>query len=103
MGNSDKQDVLRTITDWNDHFAHNRTEEYFKYLSDDVTLFIGSSPYRIEGLKEDENTRHVRAVLLAGEGADRDAALDSGASARVRASDLSGLRDTLEALMGVRH
>jgi excisionase family DNA binding protein len=57
----------------------------------------------IEGLKEDENTRHVRAVLLAGEGADRDAALDSGASARVRASDLSGLRDTLEALMGVRH
>ena len=41
---------------------------------------------------------------LAGRGeADRQAALDAGASAHVSASDLTGLRDTLEALMGVRH
>ena len=57
----------------------------------------------IEALRGDENTRHVRAILLKGDDRDRDAALAAGASAHVRASDLAGLRDTLEALMGVRH
>lgn len=57
----------------------------------------------IEALKGAEHTRHVRAVLLAGNDGDRTIALEAGASAQVRASDLSGLRDTLEALMGVRH
>lgn len=57
----------------------------------------------IEALRGDENTRHVRAILLEGDDRDRDAALAAGASAHVRASDLAGLRDTLEALMGVRH
>jgi excisionase family DNA binding protein len=57
----------------------------------------------IEALKEDENTQHVRAILLAEDDVDRTAALEAGASAHVRASDLAGLRDTLEALMGVRH
>ena len=57
----------------------------------------------IEALKEEENTRHVRAVLLEGNDHDRNAALAAGASAHVRAKDLTGLRDTLEALMGVRH
>ena len=57
----------------------------------------------IEALKDDENTRHVRAILLEGDDGDRNAALAAGASAHVRASNLSGLRDTLEALMGLRH
>jgi len=57
----------------------------------------------IEALKDDENTRHVRAILLEGDDRDRNAALAAGASAHVKASDLAGLRDTLEALMGVRH
>jgi excisionase family DNA binding protein len=57
----------------------------------------------IEALKDEENTRHVRAVLLEGSDHDRNAALAAGASAHVRAKDLRGLRDTLEALMGVRH
>lgn len=57
----------------------------------------------IEALKEDENTQHVRAILLEGDDTDRTAALAAGASAYVNASDLAGLRDTLEALMGVRH
>ena len=57
----------------------------------------------IEALKHAENTRHVRAILLEGDDRERDAALAAGASAHVKASDLSGLRDTLEALMGVRH
>jgi len=57
----------------------------------------------IEALKRGSNTQHVRAVLLANDEAERQAALEAGASAHVRESDLTGLRDTLEALMGVRH
>lgn len=57
----------------------------------------------ISALKRGEHTSHVRAVLLAGDEADKQAALEAGASAQVRATDLGGLRDTLEALMGVRH
>lgn len=57
----------------------------------------------IDALKRGHNTAHVRAVLLAGGEADRQAALEAGASAQVSPSDLSGLTDTLEALMGIRH
>lgn len=62
-----------------------------------------SGPEIIEALKRGSHTKHVRAVLLADGEADRQAALDAGASAHVGESDLTGLRDTLEALMGVRH
>ena len=62
-----------------------------------------SSAEIIGALKRGSNTQHVRAVLLAGEEADKQAALEAGASAHVSATDLTGLRDTLEALMGVRH
>ncbi|MFW2387513.1 MAG: helix-turn-helix domain-containing protein [Polyangiales bacterium] len=57
----------------------------------------------IEALKRGNHTRHVRAVLFANDEAERQSALDAGASAHVSESDLIGLRDTLEALMGVRH
>lgn len=57
----------------------------------------------IAALKRDDATRHVRAVLVAGDEQDRQAALEAGASAYVRASDCNGLRDTLSALMGLRH
>lgn len=57
----------------------------------------------IAALKRGRNTRHVRAVLLANGEADRQAALEAGASAHVNPADLRGLRDTLQALMGVRH
>lgn len=57
----------------------------------------------IEALKRGSNTQHVRAVLFADGEEDRQAALEAGASAQVSESDLIGLRDTLEALMGVRH
>ena len=62
-----------------------------------------SSAEIIGALKRGSNTQHVRAVLLEGGEADRQAALAAGASAHVSATDLTGLRDTLEALMGVRH
>lgn len=57
----------------------------------------------IEALKRGGHTRHVRAVLYANGEDERKAALAAGASAQVSESDLIGLRDTLEALMGVGH
>lgn len=57
----------------------------------------------INALKRGDNTRHVRAVLLGGGDTDKKAALEAGASAHVQPNDLTGLRDTLEALMGIRH
>ncbi|MBT8465642.1 MAG: helix-turn-helix domain-containing protein [Deltaproteobacteria bacterium] len=62
-----------------------------------------SGPEVIEALKRGSHTEHVRAVLFADGERERQAALDAGASAHVGQSDLAGLRDTLEALMGVRH
>jgi ketosteroid isomerase-like protein len=53
MRSKEEKEVLDTITEWNTHFAKNETDKYFKFLSDDVTLFIGSSPYRIEGVHSD--------------------------------------------------
>lgn len=55
----------------------------------------------IVALKRSDSTQHVRAVLLAGAESDKQAALEAGASAHVSASDVLGLKDTLEALMGV--
>ncbi|MGD8607996.1 MAG: helix-turn-helix domain-containing protein [Myxococcales bacterium] len=57
----------------------------------------------IAALKRGQATQHIRAVVLAGDETDRQAALQAGASAHVSASDLGGLRDTLTALMGLRH
>jgi excisionase family DNA binding protein len=57
----------------------------------------------IAALKRGSHTRHVRAVLLDDGGDTKEAALQAGASAHVSGSDRVGLRDTLEALMGLRH
>jgi excisionase family DNA binding protein len=57
----------------------------------------------INALKRGDNTRHVRAVLLTSGETDKQAAIEAGASAHVQPNDLTGLRDTLEALMGIRH
>ena len=57
----------------------------------------------IGALKRVRHTQHVRAVLFSNDESERQAALEAGASAHVSESDLVGLRDTLEALMGVRH
>ncbi len=57
----------------------------------------------IGALRRGGNTSHVRAVMLADDESDKQAALRAGASAFVSESNLAGLRDTLAALMGVRH
>jgi excisionase family DNA binding protein len=55
----------------------------------------------IVALKRSDSTQHIRAVLFSSGDEDKQDALEAGASAHVSASDVRGLRDTLEALMGV--
>lgn len=57
----------------------------------------------VAALKQSENARHVRAVLVTNSRSEQRhglEALHGGASAQVPASNLKGLRDTLQALMG---
>jgi len=72
-------------------------------------VVVGAKVGRLSGaeiiaaLKRRPSTQHIRAVLLSSTDSDRQEALEAGASAHVRVSDVLGLRDTLEALMGIRH
>lgn len=55
----------------------------------------------IAGLKQNDATQHVRTVLLSDGEADRQAALDAGASAHVTPDGVPELRETLAALLGL--
>lgn len=46
-------EVSTVVKEWNRAFARNDPEPYFGYIHDDLTLFIASSPYRIDGKKDD--------------------------------------------------
>lgn len=54
MTNAEKE-VLATVKAWNDSFTSNDNETYFTYIHDDLTLFIPSSPYRIDGKQDDKD------------------------------------------------
>ncbi len=56
----------------------------------------------IAALKRRPRTQHIRAVLFSSGESGRQEALEAGASAQVNASDVKGLKDTLEALIGIR-
>ena len=49
----DEKEVLKTIKEWNNAFAANDPTTYFQFIHDDITLFIPSNPYRIEGKYDD--------------------------------------------------
>ena len=53
--NTDKeqQEVLQTVREWNNSFSANDPETYFRFIHDNVTLFLPASPYRIEGKQDD--------------------------------------------------
>ncbi len=53
MTNTEKE-VLEVVKAWNDCFTNNDNEKYFTYIHDDLTLFIPSSPYRIDGKQDDK-------------------------------------------------
>ncbi len=49
----DEKEVLKALKEWNDSFGANDPTTYFQFIHDDITLFIPSSPYRIEGKHDD--------------------------------------------------
>jgi ketosteroid isomerase-like protein len=46
-------EVMITVKNWNTAFEQNQPETYFEFIRDDLTLFIPSSPYRIDGKSDD--------------------------------------------------
>ena len=50
---NDQLDVLNTIKAWNNAFAANDPVSYFQFVHEDVTLFLPTCPYRIEGKQDD--------------------------------------------------
>jgi len=49
-----EKEVLEVVKTWNDSFTKNDSTTYFTYIHDDLTLFIPSSPYRIDGKSDDQ-------------------------------------------------
>lgn len=51
--NEQENQVLKTVKAWNEAFAKNDPDTYFNFLHSEITLFIASSPYRIDGKTDD--------------------------------------------------
>jgi ketosteroid isomerase-like protein len=51
--NEAEREVWSVIEAFNRAFAANDPEHYFTFIDDDIVVLIPSSPYRIEGLKDD--------------------------------------------------
>lgn len=49
----DQLEVLNTIKAWNNAFAANDPSTYFKFIHEDITLFLPSCPFRIDGKQDD--------------------------------------------------
>jgi ketosteroid isomerase-like protein len=49
-----ENEILEIIKRWNDRFTSNDIENYFTHIHNDLTLFIPSSPYRIDGKEDDK-------------------------------------------------
>ncbi len=52
--NQSEKDVLEAVQDWNNCFRNNNSVDYFTHIHDNLTLFIPSCPYRIDGMKQDK-------------------------------------------------
>jgi ketosteroid isomerase-like protein len=50
---SAEREVWNVIAAFNRAFAANDPNLYFQYIDDDIVVIIPSSPYRIEGVKDD--------------------------------------------------
>lgn len=50
---NEEVEVIEVVKEWNDSFSDNDPEKYFTFIHDDLTLFIASSPYRIDGKADD--------------------------------------------------
>lgn len=45
--------VFQVIKDFNRAFKNNDPEKYFSYIDDQITVITPSTPYRVEGIKDD--------------------------------------------------
>jgi len=50
---TEEKEVLRTVMEWNKAFEANDPNAYFQFISNDLSLFVPSSPYRIDGKMDD--------------------------------------------------
>ncbi|HEY0512831.1 MAG TPA: nuclear transport factor 2 family protein [Thermoanaerobaculia bacterium] len=48
-----EREVWNVVEAFNRAFAANDPDRYFKFIDDDIVVIIPSSPYRIEGVKDD--------------------------------------------------
>jgi len=48
-----EKEILAVVNDWNKSFLQNDPERYFGFIHEDITLFVTSSPYRIDGKMDD--------------------------------------------------
>lgn len=54
MMNKLETEVLTTIKEWNRSFDRNDPESYFTFIHKNLSLFLASSPYRVEGIEDDQ-------------------------------------------------
>lgn len=47
------EEVLEVIRAFNDAFAANDPDAYFRYIDDDIVVLTPSNPYRVEGIEDD--------------------------------------------------
>lgn len=50
---NNETEILEIVKKWNQSFDQNDPDTYFEYIHEDLTLFIASSPYRIDGKADD--------------------------------------------------
>ena len=50
---NEQLEVMNTVKAWNNAFAANDPETYFQFIHNDITLFLPSCPFRIEGKQDD--------------------------------------------------
>ena len=69
--NTEETEILKTVREWNRSFAQNDPERYFQFIHPELSIFLASSPYRIEGKSIDReefewslNTGKTRVSLF---------------------------------------
>lgn len=51
----DYEEVWTTVKSWNKEFLNNNPDAYFQYIHDQLSLFVASCPYRINGKQDDRD------------------------------------------------
>jgi len=49
-----RQEVWKTVEEWNRAFAANDAERYFSFVDPEISVLTPGNPYRVEGIRDDE-------------------------------------------------